>query len=109
MPAITGREVQTQHELRCFCSRRPKLAMYGVDANGKLYVHIKIYKQQRVCGEIIARAEVEINCRECLRWHRVRFLQPAEAELEEIPAPEIVPPHPLFMPRGEDDGTDTAG
>lgn len=83
--------------------------MYGLDADGKLYVHIKIYKQQRVCGEIIARAEVEINCRECLRWHRVRFKTPVAAELQEIDTPELVLSHPLFTPRGEDDDSDPAG
>ncbi len=108
MPTVTGREVRTQHELRCFCSRRPKLAMYGVDNDGNLYVHIKIYKQQLVCGEILARAEVEINCRECLRWHRVKFVRPAVAELQEVPTPELVLSHPLFTQRGEDDDGDFA-
>lgn len=74
--------------LKCFCSRRPLLAMYGVDERGRLYVHIKVYKQRRVFAELIAReGQVEINCRECLRWHTVTFRKNETAELKEIDRP----------------------
>jgi|SRR5688572_31321493 len=90
-------EARTTNDLRCFCSRRPKLAVYGVDVAGKLYVHVKIYKQRAIYGEIICRqGEIEIACRECFRWHRVNIVQPERAVLQEIDRPEEVSPHPFF-------------
>jgi hypothetical protein len=63
-----------EHELRCFCRTQPLLATYGVDASGELFVHIKIYKQSRIFGEIIFKDGVaKIKCRNCLRWHKVIF------------------------------------
>jgi hypothetical protein len=61
-------------ELRCFCRGEPLLATYGVDSTGKLYVHVKIFKQNRIYGElIINEGTVKMRCRNCLRWHRVIF------------------------------------
>lgn len=66
-----GRNSERQ-ELRCFCTRAPLLAVYGADKNGRPFLHIKIYKQGRVFGEIVARGgEIELRCRECIRWHRI--------------------------------------
>jgi len=63
---------RTSHDLRCFCARSPMLAKYGVDGDGKLYVHVKVYKQRRVYSEsFITGGTVKLLCRECLRWHRV--------------------------------------
>ena len=88
MGTVTGHTVATQFDLRCFCSRKPKLAKYGLDAHNRLYVHVKIYKQRQVYGEILAQeGVVKILCRECLRWHRIKLVTPARAELEEIPEP----------------------
>lgn len=102
MPTVTGQSVQTMHGLYCFCARRPKLAMYGLDARGMVYVHVKVHKQRQVCGEILIReGTVEILCRECLRWHRVNVIQSDKAELEEVPTPEEVKPHPFFS-RGDE-------
>lgn len=65
--------------------------MYGVDEEGQLYVHVKIYKQARIYGEIICTGgTVRLRCRECLRWHRVRILQPNRAELQEDSAPSML-------------------
>jgi len=78
----------TKHELRCFCAREPLLATYGVDAKGKLYVHVKIWKQKRLYGEIIAiEGTVKIHCRECYRWHSVIIRQPGSAVLQEEASP----------------------
>ena len=65
--------------------------MYGVDARGRLYVHVKVYKQRKVFAEVICRdGLVEINCRECYRWHTVT-IRKNEAELNEIERPvEVV-------------------
>lgn len=77
--------------LKCFCTRKPILAMYGLDAQGKLFVHIKIYKQNRVYGEIlVTEGTVKLRCRECLRWHTVKIRQPGTAALEETQEPAEV-------------------
>lgn len=71
--------------------------MYGLDVRGRLYVHVKIYKQRQVCGEILVTdGVVKIICNECLRWHQVNVIQPNKAELEQIPTPVEVKPHPFF-------------
>lgn len=75
---------KTQNELRCFCARHPLLATYGVDEKGELYVHIKIFKQQRIFGEVLAkRGSIKIRCRECFRWHRVVMRLPNNVSLVE--------------------------
>lgn len=63
-----------EKELRCFCRTQPLLATYGVDKDGELFVHVKIYKQSRIFGELIFKGGVaKIRCRNCLRWHKVIF------------------------------------
>lgn len=65
-----------EKELRCFCSREPLLATYGVDSKGKLFVHVKIYKARRIFGELVIEGGiVKIRCRDCLRWHVIRIYQ----------------------------------
>lgn len=82
---------RSKHELRCFCRTEPLLAVYGVNEQGLLYIHIKVYKQQRIFGEIIATGGVvQLRCRECLRWHKVRILQPGRAVLEEETDPSLL-------------------
>lgn len=80
------------NELRCFCTRRPLLAVFGVDDKGRTYVHQRVYKQHRVYGESIAYGPVSIRCRECLRWHTVIIRQPGRAVLEETtdPIPSVL-------------------
>jgi len=63
---------RTEHDLRCFCSRHPKLAVYGITERGEAYVHLKVFKQGRVFGEVVVTAgTVDVACRECLRWTQV--------------------------------------
>lgn len=74
---------RTSNELRCFCARRPLLATYGLDTKGKLYVHVKIYKQRRVYGEVlVTEGRVQLHCRECFRWHTVVIREPGKAALK---------------------------
>lgn len=81
---------RTKHELRCFCSRHPLLAMYGVDETGRLYIHCRVYKQNKVYGDWIAYGgKVKMLCRECLRWHMIVFKND-RAELTESPVPPEV-------------------
>lgn len=61
-----------RHELRCFCSRSPLLAVYGIDKDGRLFIHVKIFKQRRIYGELLFKGgEVSLKCRECYRWYRI--------------------------------------
>jgi hypothetical protein len=75
---------RTHNDLRCFCARKPLLATFGLTTHGKLYVHVKVYKQNRIYGEILVTdGIVELHCRECLRWHKVVMRQPGNVVLEE--------------------------
>lgn len=79
-----------EKELRCFCRAQPLLATYGVDSKGKLFVHVKIWKQRRIFGELVIEGgTVKIRCRDCLRWHTIN-VRGNSAELketrEELPA-----------------------
>ena len=60
---------RTTHDLRCTCSRSTKLAEYGATKDGKPYVWLRIFKQARVFGEVIATSgDVNIRCRDCGRF-----------------------------------------
>lgn len=83
--------IPTEHQLRCFCDRKPLLAIYGVDSDGFVYIHVRIYKQQRIFGELyVTGGIVKLRCRECLRWHRVLIRQPGKAELRLTQEPSAV-------------------
>jgi hypothetical protein len=84
-------EAPVKKQLKCFCARKPMLAMYGVDAQGKLFIHVKVWKQNRIYGEIlITEGTVKLRCRECLRWHTVKIRQPGTAVLQETDEPAEV-------------------
>lgn len=39
-----------------------------------MYVHIKVYKGKRVFAEVISHTgDLQLRCRECLRWHTLVF------------------------------------
>lgn len=81
----------TKSRLNCFCARRPLLAVYGVDERGRVYVHVKVYKQRRVFAEmLVLGGTVLMSCRECLRWHKVIFRTDNKAELHETQAPREI-------------------
>jgi hypothetical protein len=83
--------VKTVHELRCFCARAPLLAMYGIDERGALYVHVRVFKQKRIYGEVLIKeGTVQIHCRECLRWNTVKISHRGSVSLEEGPEPEVI-------------------
>lgn len=82
------RQQRTANQLRCFCRRKPLLAVYGLDENGRVYLHIKIFKQDRIFGEIlVTEGIVKMHCRDCLRWHTVRIKPSGVPFLEEAPDP----------------------
>ena len=82
--------VRREKELRCFCTRTPLLATYGIDKKGVLFLHVKIWKARRIFGELVVEGGVtKIRCLDCLRWHKVRIVND-KARLqethEELPA-----------------------
>ena len=82
---------RTKHDLRCFCSRRPLLAVYGVDEKGRLYVHQRVYKQGRIFGEsFFYGGIVKLLCRECLRWNEVVFRDRNTVDLEPVDPPKVL-------------------
>lgn len=72
-----------EKELRCEqCSRRPLLATFGIK-RGRLYVRIKIWKQNRIFGHAIMEGgSTLLQCRECKRWCRV-IIRDRKAKLVE--------------------------
>lgn len=67
------------------------LATYGLSERGKMYVHVKVFKQDRIYGEIlITEGKVQLHCRECLRWHTVTIAAPGRAELAEDKDPPTI-------------------
>lgn len=77
-------------ELRCACSARPLLGVCGRDKKGEPFVHIKVHKQSRVFGEIVATGgDVHIKCRACLRWHTVTIKR-TEVNFEAAPLPSDI-------------------
>lgn len=83
---------RTKHDLRCFCRSRPLLAVYGVLSNGDLFVHVRVFKQREIFGELYIQriGIVKIRCRSCYRWHRITIRQPGEAVLEESTKPAVI-------------------
>lgn len=61
---------------RCFCARKPLLAVYGLTSGGALVLHIKVFKQKRIYAELFIHegSSISIRCRECFRLHNVKIL-----------------------------------
>lgn len=88
---------RTRNEIRCYCRRQPLLATYGMDDTGKVYIHVKVYKNRRIFGEVlITEGIVELRCRECMRWFRIP-LRKGKPQLIETDTPsvteEVTPGH----------------
>lgn len=72
--------------LRCYCAGNPLLGVCGTDERGDPWVHVKVWKGQRLYAEVLASSGVvKLRCRKCLRWHKVKIVRGAPA-LEEIRA-----------------------
>ena len=70
-------------EIRCWCERRPLLAVCGRTSRGEGFVHIKAWKGSRLLTEVVVTSGVaKIKCREigCGRWHTVRIVYGAMPE-----------------------------
>lgn len=72
--------------VRCpFCSRHPLLAVHGRDKKGEPFVHVRIYKQKRIFGNIVVTGgPVNLQCRECFRWLRIRFVRLTGVNIDEV-------------------------
>lgn len=80
----------TKHELRCTCSRKPLLCVYGINDEGKPYLHFLAHKQRRPIMEVyIDSGSPRFKCKECLRWWEVVIRSTGKATLreEKVPAP----------------------
>lgn len=83
-------------EIRCTCRVRPLLGKALRDAQGKWYLHIKVYRQQRIYAEIIADSgTVRVKCRECLCWHTIKIRHYSNLGLE---VKEERLPSAIFLP-----------
>lgn len=60
--------VKTKHPLRCTCNLKPMLAMWGKDENDNAYVHVRVYKQDRMYAEIYTIEPIMLCCRACETW-----------------------------------------
>lgn len=67
---------RTEHELRCLCSSRVLLAMYGKDTDGRGYLHIKARKAGRIITNTLHKGgEHDLWCSACQRVTRI-YLTP---------------------------------
>lgn len=84
--------VKTKKRCECVCSRHPLLAYYGVDENDKPYVHVKVYKQERLYGEWFMQDGVcNVRCRDCYRWTKIVFKNPKNIKATHgVPAPSAL-------------------
>lgn len=80
-----------EQEIRCFCSHKPLLAVCGRDSkDGTPYIHIKAYKANRLITEVVVTSgTVQIHCRECLRWYKVRIVH-MEVDVKNERLPESI-------------------
>lgn len=73
-------------DYRCTCSSRRRLASYGVDKQNKLFIHVKVYKAERVYGEIVVQglAVVRLRCPACSRWHVINITNEVKPPIMEV-------------------------
>lgn len=73
------------------------LAIWGNDEDNVPYVHVRIFKQGRIYGDVVVNGgKIRICCRECVRWHRISFVgeQKDKAELVQTSTPEEIDSRP---------------
>ena len=65
------------NELRCFCSRKPLLAVGGTDAKThQPFLHIKSMRGEQIKTEVVVtEGVVRIHCTQCFRWHTVKIVK----------------------------------
>ncbi len=77
--------------LRCTCVNRPLLAYCGRDdETGEPWVHVKVWRGQRVFAEMVATSGVvQLRCRDCGRWQRVKIVKGAPRLKEDTRPPQV--------------------
>lgn len=85
---------QQDVQIRCICTARPILAIARVSSSGTRYVHIRIYKQRKVYGEIvIEEGLVRMKCRSCGHWYSLHVKRDShKAIAEDLPLFVELPP-----------------
>jgi hypothetical protein len=73
--------------IRCTCSARPILAIARATDDGKWFIHVRVFKQRVVYGEMIVDSgSVRIKCRACSRWYKLTIrMSEVRHELENLP------------------------
>ena len=101
IPNKTGTD---ETQIRCvFCARSPLLATFGLDRDRRPFVHVKVYKQKRIFGNVyVTGGPIHLQCRECLRWLKINFVRLHEVDLEavetkDLPGTESCRPVPPMM------------
>lgn len=86
-------EVDSSNNIRCYCSHSPLLAKWGLDSDGVVFLHIKVYKQKKLYTEVIAHAgaALRVRCRECFRWTVINIRREPKAQFADLP--ETIPTH----------------
>ncbi len=66
----------SKNELRCYCVHKPLLSTYGITADGEPYMHVRVYKQNRIYADVMieGEADVKLTCRDCFRIHKIKIL-----------------------------------
>ena len=80
---IPARREKTRYDLTCFCRSKPLLAVWGRDSAGRLYVHIKVWKANKLYAEVYSLHSLQITCRNCFRKHNV-IIRDENMELREV-------------------------
>lgn len=98
-----------EEPLTCpLCHNHPRLAGFGVDADGRLFVHIMVYKANQMKADVYVNGgTVTLMCYKCHRYHTIRISdskprlvcsRPPNLEAQrDIPTPTIDPLHPFHL------------
>ena len=80
---------RTKYELRCVCRYHPLLGMWGMDTDGKPYVHIRVFKGGRLYTEVFTKHTIEITCRDCFRVQKI-IIRSNDALLDKQAKPRTI-------------------
>ena len=83
------RQERTKNKLNCTCRHHPLLAMWGLDTDGRPYVHVKVFKGGRLYAEVFSKHTLQITCRDCFRKLNI-IIRQGRAELTRLQESEII-------------------
>ena len=75
-------------QMRCICRHKPLLAVCGSDDDG-VFIHVKVYKQNRLYAELFSRHPITIRCRDCMRFWNIAIPESNRPRMLErgVPSP----------------------